>query len=94
MQHWPGGVQLARFLTLAVQRVAPALARVHLTGPARRTDNIMSTPLTIDSPILPASSLMLTVLDGRWLARKSAGYELPGTRQRPSLRTRRAARSQ
>ncbi|KAF7970421.1 hypothetical protein HWV62_24161 [Athelia sp. TMB] len=49
-------------------------------GARLRSENIMSMTLAIGSPVLAAYSLVLTVLNGRWLARQFASYEFPNTR--------------
>lgn len=48
-------------------------------GAKLRSENIMSVMLAVGSPTLAAYSLVLTVLNGRWIARHFASYEYPNT---------------
>jgi hypothetical protein len=43
-------------------------------------DNLVSMLLTVGSPTLAAYSLILTVLNGRWVARRFLGYTYPNVR--------------
>ena len=43
-------------------------------------DNLISMLLTVGSPTLAAYSLILTVLNGRWVARRFLGYTYPNVR--------------
>lgn len=49
-------------------------------GAKLRSENIMAMMLAVGSPTLAAYSLVLTVLNGRWIARQFASYEYPNTR--------------
>lgn len=49
-------------------------------GAKLRSENIMSMMLAVGSPTLAAYSLVLTVLNGRWIARQFSRYEYPNTR--------------
>ena len=49
-------------------------------GANDRLDNLTATLLTVGSPTLAAYSLALTVLNGRWIARRFASSTYPNTR--------------
>ncbi|KAG6893394.1 hypothetical protein C0992_010186, partial [Termitomyces sp. T32_za158] len=49
-------------------------------GSEDRLDNLTSMLLTVGSPTLAAYSLALTVLNGRWIARRFSSYKFPNTR--------------
>jgi hypothetical protein len=49
-------------------------------GANDKLDNLVSALLTVGSPTLAAYSLALTVLNGRWIARRFAGCSYPNTR--------------
>ncbi|GLB41079.1 hypothetical protein LshimejAT787_0902940 [Lyophyllum shimeji] len=49
-------------------------------GSNDKLDNLVSMFLTVGSPILAAYSLALTVLNGRWIARRFSSYTYPNTR--------------
>jgi hypothetical protein len=48
-------------------------------GANDKLDNLVSVLLTVGSPTLAAYSLALTVLNGRWIARRFAVYDYPNT---------------
>jgi hypothetical protein len=48
-------------------------------GSQLRSDDVMSVFLTIGSPTLAAYSLVLTVLNGRWVARRFSGIQYPNS---------------
>ena len=50
-------------------------------GANDKLDNLLSVLLTVGSPMLAAYSLALTVLNGRWIARRFGEYNYPHTRQ-------------
>lgn len=49
-------------------------------GAKHRVDNLMSMFLAVGSPMLAAYSLALTVLNGRWAARRFSGMTYPNSR--------------
>jgi hypothetical protein len=49
-------------------------------GANDKLDNLVSVFLTVGSPTLAAYSLALTVLNGRWIARRFAAYNYPNIR--------------
>lgn len=49
-------------------------------GANDKLDNLISVVLTVGSPTLAAYSLALTVLNGRWIARRFAAYRYPNIR--------------
>jgi hypothetical protein len=49
-------------------------------GANDKLDNLISMLLTVGSPVLAAYSLALTVLNGRWIARRFAAYNYPNIR--------------
>ncbi|KAF8066807.1 hypothetical protein FPV67DRAFT_1209505 [Lyophyllum atratum] len=49
-------------------------------GSNDKFDNLVSMLLTVGSPTLAAYSLALTVLNGRWIARRFSSYAYPNTR--------------
>ena len=49
-------------------------------GANDKFDNFVATLLTVGSPTLAAYSLALTVLNGRWIARRFSSYNYPNTR--------------
>jgi len=49
-------------------------------GANDKLDNIISVLLTVGSPTLAAYSLVLTVLNGRWIAQRFAGHTYPNVR--------------
>ncbi|KAG5734151.1 hypothetical protein E4T56_gene1216 [Termitomyces sp. T112] len=50
-------------------------------GSEDKVDNLISMLLTVGSPALAAYSLALTVLNGRWIARRFSSYKFPNTLQ-------------
>ncbi|KAG6906054.1 hypothetical protein DXG01_016115 [Tephrocybe rancida] len=48
-------------------------------GSEDKLDNLTSMLLTVGSPTLAAYSLVLTVLNGRWIARRFSSYTFPNT---------------
>ncbi|KAJ2932960.1 hypothetical protein H1R20_g4121, partial [Candolleomyces eurysporus] len=49
-------------------------------GPKDKLDNLESVLLTVGSPMLAAYSLALTVLNGRWIARRFSKHNYPNIR--------------
>lgn len=49
-------------------------------GPKDRMDNLESVVLTVGSPMLAAYSLALTLLNGRWVARRFSKHKYPNVR--------------
>ena len=49
-------------------------------GANDKFDNFIATLLTVGSPTLAAYSLALTVLNGRWIARRFGSFNYPNTR--------------
>lgn len=50
-------------------------------GSNDKLDNFVAMLLTVGSPALAAYSLVLTVLNGRWIARRFSSFTYPNTRQ-------------
>ncbi|KAG6862904.1 hypothetical protein C0991_009554, partial [Blastosporella zonata] len=50
-------------------------------GSEDKLDNLISMLLTVGSPTLAAYSLALTVLNGRWIARRFSSYTFPNTQK-------------
>ncbi|RXW13782.1 hypothetical protein EST38_g12070 [Candolleomyces aberdarensis] len=69
-------------LTYGLSWLLPWLALVSQLpfGPKDRLDNLESVLLTIGSPMLAAYSLTLTVLNGRWIARRFSKHNYPNIR--------------
>ena len=49
-------------------------------GSRYKSDNLMSMLLTVGSPVLAAYSLIFTVLNGQWIARRLSGIKYPNIR--------------
>ncbi|KAJ2912698.1 hypothetical protein MD484_g7711, partial [Candolleomyces efflorescens] len=72
-------VSQARGLTYKLSWLLPWLALVSQLpfGPRDTLDNLESVVLTVGSPMLAAYSLALTVLNGRWIARRFSKHNYP-----------------
>ncbi|RXW23555.1 hypothetical protein EST38_g2285 [Candolleomyces aberdarensis] len=75
-------VRNATGLTYGLSWLLPWLALVSQLpfGPKDRLENLESVLLTIGSPMLAAYSLALTVLNGRWIARRFSKHNYPNIR--------------
>lgn len=49
-------------------------------GARLRSENLMSVLLTVESPMLAAYSLVLTILNGHWIGKRFSGYKYLNTR--------------
>ena len=78
----PEPLQWAMFSQQFTSWLLPWLALVSQLpfGANDKLDNLIATLLTVGSPTLAAYSLALTVLNGRWIARRFASSTYPNTR--------------
>ena len=78
----PGPMQWSVFSQQFSSWLLPWLALVSQLpfGANDKFDNLMAMLLTVGSPTLAAYSLALTVLNGRWIARRFSSYNYPNTR--------------